>query len=99
MPRARRWPASRRQLLVNAAIAASRAARHSITFSARASRVGGTSRPSARALLRLITNSNFVGCSTGRSAGFVPLRRYSPKAGGGNKAVHGPLAVLTTVNV
>ena len=26
------------------------------------------------AALRLTTNSNFVGCSTGRSAGFVPLR-------------------------
>ncbi len=26
-------------------------------------------RPSALALLRLITNSNFVGCSMGRSAG------------------------------
>jgi hypothetical protein len=34
---------------------------HSITSSARASNVGGTSRPSALAVLRLITNSNFVG--------------------------------------
>jgi hypothetical protein len=31
-------------------------------------------RPSAFAVLRLITRSNFVGCSTGRSAGFSPLR-------------------------
>src|SRR6266516_492220 len=37
---------------------------HSITSSARASSVGGTSRPSALAVLRLITSSNFVGCST-----------------------------------
>src|SRR5262245_11021800 len=50
---------------------------HSITSSARASRVGGTSRPSALAVLRLITSSNFVGCSTGRSAGLAPLRILS----------------------
>src|SRR5262249_15674499 len=50
------------------------AAFHSITSSARASRLSGTVRPSAFAVLRLITNSNFVGCWTGRSAGFSPLR-------------------------
>jgi hypothetical protein len=33
--------------------------RYSITSSARASSVGGTSRPSALAVLRLMTNSNF----------------------------------------
>jgi len=32
---------------------------------------------SALAVLRLIANSNFVGCSTGRSAGFAPLRILS----------------------
>src|SRR5262245_27156428 len=47
---------------------------HSITSSARVSIVGGRSRPNALAALRLITSSNFVGCSTGRSAGFKPLR-------------------------
>ena len=47
---------------------------YSITSSARASSVGGTSRPSALALLRLMTKSNLVGCITGRSAGFSPLR-------------------------
>jgi hypothetical protein len=47
---------------------------HSITSSARASSVGGISRPSALAVCRLMTNSNFVDCSTGRSAGFSPLR-------------------------
>ena len=46
---------------------------HSITSSARASRVGGTSRPSALAVLRLITSSNLVGCSIGKSAGFAPV--------------------------
>src|SRR5262245_26819027 len=48
------------------------AALHSITSSARASSVGGTSRPSAFAVLRLMTNSYFVGACIGRSAGFVP---------------------------
>src|SRR5262249_6653755 len=47
---------------------------HSITSSARASSVGGTSRPSARAVCMLITNSNLVGCTTGRLAGLAPLR-------------------------
>ena len=36
-------------------------------------------RPSALAVLRLMTSSNFVGCSTGRSAGFAPLRILSTK--------------------
>src|SRR6516165_9594094 len=44
--------------------------RHSITSSARASTVVGTSRPSALAVLRLITSSYLVGACTGRSAGF-----------------------------
>ena len=45
--------------------------------SARASRVGGTSSPSALAVLRLITNSNLVGCSIGKSAGFAPRKILS----------------------
>src|SRR5262249_21741599 len=51
-----------------------RAAPHSITSSARAISDGGTSRPSALAVCRLMTNSNFVDCRTGRSAGLAPLR-------------------------
>jgi ABC-type uncharacterized transport system substrate-binding protein len=47
---------------------------HSITSSARASSVGGISRPSALAVLRLITSSYLVGCWTGSSAGLAPLR-------------------------
>jgi hypothetical protein len=47
---------------------------YSITSSARASSIGGTSRPSALAVCRLITSSNLVDCRTGRSAGFAPLR-------------------------
>ena len=54
--------------------ATSRLAPHSITSSASASIMGGMSRPSALAVLRLITNSNLVGCMTGRLAGFSPLR-------------------------
>src|SRR5262249_32838992 len=38
---------------------------HSITSSARASSIGGTSRPSALAVLRFSTSSNLVACSTG----------------------------------
>jgi len=47
---------------------------YSIVSSASASSLGGTSIPSAVAVLRLITNSTLVGCSTGRSEGFTPLR-------------------------
>jgi hypothetical protein len=50
------------------------AAFHSITSSARASSVAGTSRPSAFAVCRLRTNSNLVNCRTGSSAGLAPLR-------------------------
>src|SRR5262249_18759731 len=53
---------------------------HSITSSARASSVGGTSIPSVFAVLRLITSSNLVGCSTGRSAGLAPFRILSTYA-------------------
>ena len=46
---------------------------HSITWSARSSNDRGIDKPSALAVLRLITNSNLVGCSTGSSAGLAPL--------------------------
>src|SRR5215813_3030171 len=45
------------------------AALHSITSSARASSVAGTSSPSAFAVFRLMTSSTIVACCTGRSAG------------------------------
>src|SRR5262249_9312571 len=51
-----------------------RAPLHSITSSARASTVAGTSMPSVFAVLRLITSSYLVGYCTGKSAGFSPLR-------------------------
>ena len=46
---------------------------HSITSSAVASSAGGTATPSAFAHSRLSASTNLVGCSTGRSAGFVPF--------------------------
>src|SRR5437764_8509860 len=49
---------------------------YSITSSARIRNDCGTVRPSAVAVLRLITSSNLVGCWTGRSAGFAPLRIF-----------------------
>src|SRR5262249_28616548 len=49
-------------------------ASHSITSSASASNLSGISRPSALAVLTLITSSNFVGSTTGRSPGLSPLR-------------------------
>src|SRR4029434_2656722 len=50
------------------------AVNHSITSSARASSIGGTVRPSALAVLRLITNSSLDGSSIGRSPGCAPLK-------------------------
>ena len=50
---------------------------HWMTSSAPRSSDGGIVRPRALAVLRLITKSNFVGCSTGRSAGLAPLRILS----------------------
>src|SRR5262249_49383915 len=47
---------------------------HSITSSAMESSVGGTSTPIARAVARLMMNSNRVARVTGRSEGFSPLR-------------------------
>jgi hypothetical protein len=47
---------------------------YSITSSASASSLGGTSIPSAFAILRLMLDVNLVGCSMGMSPGLVPLR-------------------------
>src|SRR5437867_2971003 len=47
---------------------------YSITSSAMESTPAGMVRPSALAVLRLINNSNLVGRSTGKSAGFAPFR-------------------------
>src|SRR5262249_20342268 len=47
---------------------------HSITSSAMACNVSGTVRPSALAVLRLMTSSSLVDCWTGKSAGLTPWR-------------------------
>jgi hypothetical protein len=47
---------------------------HSITSSARASTVGGTSNPSIIAVAKLMTSSNLLACTTGKSADLAPLR-------------------------
>jgi hypothetical protein len=49
---------------------------YSITLSARASNVSGTITPSAFAVLRLITSSNRVGCSTGMLATLMPWKSW-----------------------
>ena len=61
-------------LYASVAVGPAEPALHSIRRCARASSDGGTSSPSAFAVLRLITNSNFVGCSTGKSPGLAPLK-------------------------
>ena len=57
--------------------AASRGPRHSTILSARSRSSGGTVSPIALAVFRLMTSSIVVGCSTGRSEGFAPLRILS----------------------
>ena len=53
---------------------------YSMTSSARARSVGGTSSPRTFAVFRLITSSYRVGCCTGKSLGFVPRRIRSTYA-------------------
>jgi hypothetical protein len=47
-----------------------------ITLSALASTSGGIVTPICFAAFKLMMNSNFVGCSTGRSAGFATLQHF-----------------------
>jgi hypothetical protein len=47
---------------------------YSITLSARATNIAGTVTPIAFAVLRLITSSNLLACSTGMSATLVPRK-------------------------
>jgi hypothetical protein len=51
-----------------------------ITLSALASTLGGIVRPICLAALRFMMSSNFFGCSTGRSPGFLPFRILSTMA-------------------
>jgi len=48
--------------------------RYSITSSAATSSLSGTVMPSILAVEALMTNSNLLDCTTGKSAGFAPLR-------------------------
>src|SRR2546428_1821236 len=66
---------------------------HSISWSARNSKDCGIMSPSDFTVLRLITNSNLVGCSTGRSAGCAPLRILSTK-----EAARRKVSLLSRVN-
>jgi hypothetical protein len=50
---------------------------YSITWSARRSSDGGTVRPSAFAVLRLMTRRKRLGCSIGSSPAFAPLKILS----------------------
>src|SRR5262249_47045723 len=50
---------------------------HSISSSARSRNDSGIVRPSPLAVVRLMTRSNFVGCSTGMSAGLAPCKILS----------------------
>src|SRR5262244_1749288 len=54
---------------------------YSTASSASASSVFGTLSPIAFAVFRLSTNRKCVGCSTGRSAGLVPLKMRSTQGG------------------
>ena len=49
---------------------------HLITLFARTSKFGGIVNPICLAVLRLMTNSNFVGCSTGKSAGLASFENF-----------------------
>jgi hypothetical protein len=48
-----------------------------ITSSAWKRMCGGMVRPRAFAVFKLMTSSNFMGCSTGRAAGLLPFRMRS----------------------
>src|SRR5262245_23541521 len=56
------------------------AAFHSINSSARSKNASGIFSPNALAVVRLITRSNLVGCSTGMSPGFAPRRILSTRS-------------------
>ena len=67
----------RRSMQFNPGVAALFFCHHLISLFARASTSGGIVTPICLAVFRLITSSNLVGCSTGRSAGLAPFRILS----------------------
>jgi hypothetical protein len=70
-------PGSRARICKPSAMGMQAARIHSISRSARSMIDCGIERLSAVAVFMLINISNLVGCSTGRSAGFVPLKILS----------------------
>jgi hypothetical protein len=77
LPRLRRLGSERRNEHTDGTSDESSPVHYWIISSARTSTAGGIVRPRALAVLRLMTSSNLVGCSTGKSAGFAPLRILS----------------------
>src|SRR5262245_6823554 len=67
----RQWPRRSRAAEQRDELAPSH---HSITSSAATSSLSGTVRPSILAVEALMTSSNLLDCTTGKSAGFAPLR-------------------------
>ena len=64
----------RSEIAISKLMHRSKQPRHSITLSARATNVAGTVTPIPLAVLRLITSSNLVACSTGMSATLLPRK-------------------------
>src|SRR5262249_23311175 len=75
--RARRERPCRRAAEKRDELAAIHLRGHSITSSATKRKSRGIVSPSSLAVFRLMTNSNLVGCPTGKSAGLAPLRILS----------------------
>src|SRR5262245_27787375 len=70
----RERPRRRRAAEQRAELAPLHVCAHSITSSAAASSLSGTVRASILAVEALMTSSNLLDCTTGKSAGFAPLR-------------------------
>ena len=71
--RRRRWPLGAQEQLMHR----NNSRAYSMTLSARPRSGNGMLSPSVLAVFILITSSNLVACSIGRSAGLVPLRILS----------------------
>src|SRR5262249_8287982 len=67
-------PSHRRKNRLDCRLMQCRTHSHSIISSARSRMDVGTDTPIALAVFRLRGNSKLVGCSTGKSDGFAPLR-------------------------
>src|SRR5262245_43930688 len=72
--RSRRLSGTQNSLAASSIADFSSERRYSITRVALANSTRGMVRPKFFAVLRLMTNSNLVGCWTGKSAGLAPLR-------------------------